>query len=403
MERIIMHIDVNNAFLSWTAVDLLNKGSKYDIRNSYAVIGGDEDARRGIVVAKSTPCKKLGIKTADTLYSARRKCPALRVFKADYLLYKKMSNKLFNYIRNYSPDIEILSVDECFLDYTKVRNLYGDSIKFAYKLKDEIKEKLGFTVNIGIANNKLCAKMASDFEKPNKVHTLFENEIKDKMWPLDVGELYGVGKKSTEKLKNLKINTIYDLAHANPDILYKYFKNNAYKFIESANGINNEEVVTEVIEAKGISNSVTLEKDYTKIEDINKVLLAISENVVRNLHKEEKYANVVAVIIKDKFFKTSSHQIKLKNAINTSKDVYEISKKLFKELWKGQPVRLIGIRLDNLTTTNNYQVSLFEDVKNVKKNENLEKAVINLKNKYGTNIIKKGSITENNVTKKYQN
>lgn len=403
MERIIMHIDVNNAFLSWTAVDLLNKGSKYDIRNSYAVIGGDEDARRGIVVAKSTPCKKLGIKTADTLYSARRKCPALRVFKADYLLYKKMSNKLFNYIRNYSPDIEILSVDECFLDYTKVRNLYGDPIKFAYKLKDEIKEKLGFTVNIGIANNKLCAKMASDFEKPNKVHTLFENEIKDKMWPLDVGELYGVGKKSAEKLKNLKINTIYDLAHANHDILYKYFKNNAYKFIESAKGINNEEVVTEVTEAKGISNSVTLEKDYTKIEDINKVLLAISENVVRNLHKEEKYANVVAVVIKDKFFKTSSHQLKLKNAVNTSKDVYEISKKLFKELWKGQPVRLIGIRLDNLTTTNNYQVSLFEDVKNVKKNENLEKAVINLKNKYGTNIIKKGSITENNVTKKYQN
>lgn len=403
MERIIMHIDVNNAFLSWTAVDLLNKGSKYDIRNSYAVIGGDEDARRGIVVAKSTPCKKLGIKTADTLYSARRKCPALRVFKADYLLYKKMSNKLFNYIRNYSPDIEILSVDECFLDYTKVRNLYGDPIKFAYKLKDEIKEKLGFTVNIGIANNKLCAKMASDFEKPNKVHTLFENEIKDKMWPLDVGELYGVGKKSAEKLKNLKINTIYDLAHANHDILYKYFKNNAYKFIESAKGINNEEVVTEVTEAKGISNSVTLEKDYTKIEDINKVLLAISENVVRNLHKEEKYANVVAVVIKDKFFKTSSHQLKLKNAVNTSKDVYEISKKLFKELWKGQPVRLIGIRLDNLTTTNNYQVSLFEDVKNVKKNENLEKVVINLKNKYGTNIIKKGSITENNVTKKYQN
>lgn len=403
MERIIMHIDVNNAFLSWTAVDLLNKGSKYDIRNSYAVIGGDEDARRGIVVAKSTSCKKLGIKTADTLYSARRKCPALRVFKADYLLYKKMSNKLFNYIRNYSPDIEILSVDECFLDYTKVRNLYGDPIKFAYKLKDEIKEKLGFTVNIGIANNKLCAKMASDFEKPNKVHTLFENEIKDKMWPLDVGELYGVGKKSAEKLKNLKINTIYDLAHANHDILYKYFKNNAYKFIESAKGINNEEVVTEVTEAKGISNSVTLEKDYTKIEDINKVLLAISENVVRNLHKEEKYANVVAVVIKDKFFKTSSHQLKLKNAVNTSKDVYEISKKLFKELWKGQPVRLIGIRLDNLTTTNNYQVSLFEDVKNVKKNENLEKAVINLKNKYGTNIIKKGSITENNVTKKYQN
>lgn len=401
MERIIMHIDVNNAFLSWTAVDLLKNGSKYDIRNSYAVIGGDEDARKGIVVAKSTPCKKLGIKTADTLYSARRKCPALRVFKANYLLYKKMSDSLFNYILSYSPDIEILSIDECFLDYTKVKNLYGDPVKFAYKLKDEIKEKLGFTVNIGIANNKLCAKMASDFEKPNKVHTLFQNEIETKLWPLDVGKLYGVGKRSTEKLKSLKINTIYDLAHADSNLLYKYFKNNTYKFIESANGINNEEVRPEKEEVKGISNSVTLEKDYTKIEDINKVLLAISDNVVRNLHKKGKYANVVAVLIKDKFFKSSSHQIKLKNAINTSKDVYEISKKLFKELWKGEPIRLIGIRLDNLTEKNNYQVSLFEDVKIVKRNENLEKTVMELKNKYGSNVINKGSLINKKITKKY--
>lgn len=401
MERIIMHIDVNNAFLSWTAVDLLKNGSKYDIRNSYAVIGGDEDARKGIVVAKSTPCKKLGIKTADTLYSARRKCPALRVFKANYLLYKKMSESLFNYILSYSPDIEILSIDECFLDYTKVKKLYGDPVKFAYKLKDEIKEKLGFTVNIGIANNKLCAKMASDFEKPNKVHTLFQNEIETKLWPLDVGKLYGVGKRSTEKLKSLKINTIYDLAHADPNLLYKYFKNNTYKFIESANGINNEEVRPEKEDVKGISNSVTLEKDYTKIEDINKVLLAISDNVVRNLHKEGKYANVVAVLIKDKFFKSSSHQIKLKNAINTSKDVYETSKKLFKELWKGEPIRLIGIRLDNLTEKNNYQVSLFEDVKIVKRNENLEKTVMELKNKYGSDVINKGSLINKKITKKY--
>ena len=180
MERIIMHIDVNNAFLSWTAVDLLKHGYKLDIRNEYSVIGGDELKRRGIVLAKSIPAKKMGIVTAETLYSARKKCPNLKVYKPNRELYDKMSQMLFNLIKKYTNDIEILSIDECFIDYSKIKNLYGDEIIFAKKLKNEIYNTLGFTVNIGIANNKLCAKMASDFTKPNKIHTLYNNEIKQK-------------------------------------------------------------------------------------------------------------------------------------------------------------------------------------------------------------------------------
>lgn len=196
MDKIIFHIDVNNAFLSWTAVDLLNKGYKYDIRNSYAVIGGDELARSGIVLAKSMPAKKLGIYTSETLYSARKKCRVLKVYPPNYKLYSEMSNKLFLLLSKYSPDIEITSIDECYMDYGKVKNMYGDEIEFAYKLKQEVKDTLGFTVNIGIANNKLCAKMASDFSKPDKVHTLFEYEIEEKMYPLKIDELFGVGKKT---------------------------------------------------------------------------------------------------------------------------------------------------------------------------------------------------------------
>ena len=198
-----MHIDVNNAFLSWTAIDLLNHGYKKDIRNIEAVIGGDEEARHGIVLAKSTPAKKLGIVTAETLYQARKKCPKLEIYPPNYPYYVEMSRKLFELISKYTPDIEVFSIDECFLEYTHVKNLYGDPIKFAYKLKDEIYNTLGFTVNIGIAENKLCAKMASDFEKPNKVHTLFKDEIETKMWPLDVGELLWIGKKSKERLYTL--------------------------------------------------------------------------------------------------------------------------------------------------------------------------------------------------------
>ena len=177
MDNIFMHIDVNNAFLSWTAVDLLNKGYKIDIRNIESIIGGDESQRHGIVLAKSMVAKSKGVKTAETIRDAKRKCNDLKIFPPNHKLYQEMSNKLFELISKYTPDIEKLSVDECFIDYTKVRKLYGDPIKFAYKLKKEIKDTLGFTVNIGIANNKLCAKMASDFLKPDRVHTLFKEEV----------------------------------------------------------------------------------------------------------------------------------------------------------------------------------------------------------------------------------
>ena len=207
MERIILHIDVNNAFLSWSALYLLKNGFPYDIRNRYAVIGGDKSKRKGIVLAKSNKAKKLGIKTADTLYSAKQKCKDLEIYPSNYEWYLKMSKQLFELLSKYTNEIEIFSVDECFLDYTNIKKLYGNEITFAYKIKEEIKNTLGFTVNIGIANNKLCAKMASDFLKPDKVHTLYQNEIETKMYPLDVGDLFGVGKKTAEKLKSIKINT----------------------------------------------------------------------------------------------------------------------------------------------------------------------------------------------------
>ena len=235
---IIMHIDVNNAFLSWTAVYLLKHGYKEDIRYQEAVIGGDESARRGIVLAKSMVAKSRGVKTAETLRDAKRKCNDLHIYPPYYKLYKYMSCKLFGLISSYIPDIEILSIDECFADYGKVKNLYGDEIKFAYKLKREIKEKLGFTVNIGIANNKLCAKMASDFIKPDRVHTLYSDEVETKMYPLPIEKLFGVGKKTAIKLRSININTIGDLARSNPEYLSKYFKNQAVKLIESARGIS---------------------------------------------------------------------------------------------------------------------------------------------------------------------
>ena len=200
MPRIIFHIDVNNAFLSWSAIYLLQHGYKQDIRKIPAVIGGDESARKGIVLAKSPIAKKYGIVTAETLYSARNKCKSLQVFPPNYTFYKEQSKKLYNYLASYTPLIEQYSIDECFLDLTGTTLLYGnDYVLLAHKIKDEIKEKFGFTVNVGIGENKLCAKMASDFEKPDKVHTLYLNEIETKMWPLKVNDLFMLGKSSAKR------------------------------------------------------------------------------------------------------------------------------------------------------------------------------------------------------------
>ena len=398
-----MHIDVNNAFLSWTAVKMLKEGSSVDIRKTYAVIGGDEASRRGIVLAKSMPAKKKGVVTGETLYMARKKCPGLKTYPPNYYFYKKMSDSMFDLIMNYSPDIEKMSIDECFLDYTPVKNLYGDEIKFAYRLKKEIYDKLGFTVNIGIANNKLCAKMASDFSKPYKVHTLFPNEIEKKMWPLMVDDLFGVGKQSAKKLHDLNINTIYDLANADEGKLYKYFKNQTKVMIRWARGFGSDFVNPIPDNPKGIGNETTLNRNISTREELYPYLLSLSENVSLRLRRENKYAYVVVVVLKDRFFKRRSHQKKLVNATNITEEIYKTTKEILSEMDVSDGIRLIGVRLDNLVSESNHQVSLFENITVRDGNNVLEKTVDSIKEKYGFKVIKKASLVKEEVKNKYLN
>lgn len=388
MERIILHIDVNNAFLSWTAVDMLNKGSDIDIRTIPSVICGSKENRTGIVLAKSMPAKRLGIVSAEVLYLAFRKCPNLKTYPPDYELYKRMSDNLFDFLRSFTPDIEIASIDECYMDYGKVKNLYGDEVKFAYKLKNDIKDKFGFTVNIGIANNKLCAKMASDFEKPDKVHTLYMNEVESKMWPLPVSSLFGVGKQTSEKLMKIGIKTIKDLAFCDGNKLSFYFKNTYKDLIDKARGIDDSLVSTFDV-VKGISNEVTLKEDVSNKEDLFPYLEFLSLKVSKRIKEEGKYAYVICLILKDNYFRRFNHQKKLKNPVNSSKDIYEVSKQLLNEVWNGNDIRLIGIRLDGLTDICNFQTSLFDknDGKNDKKIDDL---LDSINKKYGKSVISKG-------------
>jgi len=383
-----MHIDVNSAFLSWTAVYLLNNGSKYDIRDSYAVIGGDEKSRRGIVLAASIKAKKQGVVTGETLYSARKKCKVLKSYSMNYPFYQEMSNKMFDLIKKYTPDIEITSIDECYIEYTNIKNMHGNEYEFALKLREEINKNLGITVNIGIANNKLCAKMASDFSKPNKIHTLYNNEIEEKMWPLPINDLFGIGKKTTEKLLKLNIKTIKDLALVDLYKLKPYFKNMASNMISSAQGINNDKVISEEVICKGISNEITLIKDINNKEKLYPYLNELASKVSLRIRKQQRYAYVIAVILKDKYFKRKTHQKKLVNPTNMSKEIFEFSKEILKEMWNDDEVRLVGIRLDTLVNKAYHQVSLFDNINIRENDQKLEKIVDDLQDKYGYKVIK---------------
>lgn len=381
MERIIFHVDVNNAFLSWTAVYLLKNGYETDIRTIPSVIGGDEEKRHGIVLAKSPVAKKYGIKTAETLYLARKKCPNVEVFPANYEYYCEQSQNLYNYLSQYTPLIEQFSVDECFMDLTNTKYLYDDILALAYKIKDEIKNMFGFTVNVGIGNNKLCAKMASDFQKPDKVHTLFNNEIESKMWPLPIEDLLYIGKSSSAELKKLGINTIGDLAHTNVNYLQKHFKNRSIDMINSANGIDNSSVNNDVSKNKCISVSSTLPKDTNNESILKKILLDMCDQVGLRARRENSFARTIAITAKTSSFRSFSKQKKVASPTNNTMEIYNKVLEIFDELDKNELIRNIGVRLSDLTDNRQEQISLFQTNKK-ETDDSLQKLVDNINSKY---------------------
>ncbi|MBQ2836372.1 MAG: DNA polymerase IV [Clostridia bacterium] len=386
MEKQILHVDVNNAFLSWTAVDMLKKGSKIDIREIPSVIGGDESRRSGIVLAKSPKAKIFGISTGETLYQARMKCPELQVFPVNYQLYKENSNKLYQLLLQYTDKIERFSVDECFLDMTDC--LLGDTLlNKANEINKRVKKELGFTVNVGVAHNKLLAKMASDFSKPDKVHTLFEEEIPTKMWQLPISELFMLGRKTIPKLYNMRIKTIGQLAKTDKQLMIKKFGKHGLMMWEYANGIDNSEVQYKYEKPKGVGNSTTLPMDVNDISKLEETLLALTEQVTYRLRRYNLLANVVNVQLRTKDFEDKSHQRKLPEATSNTKEIYALAKELLHEMYiKGTPIRLIGMRVDNLVEKDELQLSLFSHTDN-EKQEKIDKVVDDLKQKYGYNSI----------------
>ncbi len=404
MDRVIFHIDVNSAFLSWEAAKRVANGEP-DIRLIPAAIGGDRDKRTGVILAKSIPAKKFGIKTGEPVAMALRKCPNLYLAKPDFKLYVKCSKAFMDICREYTPIVEKYSIDECFLDMTGMGRLYPDPVKTAHEIKDRIYRELGFTVNVGIGPCKILAKMASDFEKPNKVHTLFKDEIPAKMWPLPVGELFTVGHSTAEKLQSAGIKTVGDLARLDEKTVQILIGDKIGKQIHDyANGVDFSEVLEVPEEAKGYSISTTLEEDVVTSEAAYKILLALADSVGARMRADGKKAYCVGVTIRGNDFKNHSHQHSFEEATDITAEIYKVSKKLFDELWdKRMPLRLLGISLTQVTDEEIAQISFFA-TGNKDKERRLDKAMDAIRNKFGSETVVRATNYKSDIEvgKKYK-
>ncbi len=391
MNNVIFHIDVNSAFLSWEAAYRIHHlGGTLDLRDIPSAVGGDTTKRHGIILAKSVPAKKYHIKTGESVTEALRKCPDLVLVPPNYNLYQKSSSAFIHILKQYSPIVEQYSIDEAFMDMTGTESLFGDPYQAANDIKERIHNELGFTVNIGVSNNKVLAKMASDFKKPDKVHTLWLSEIKEKMWPLSVKELFFVGRATFQKLRNLGIKTIGELAQTDLSIIKSHFGKYGEVIWSFANGIDVSAVEPAPPPNKGYGNSTTTAFDLVDASTARLVLLSLAETVSARLREDNVKISVISVGIKDYNFIYYGHQRTLDTPTNITYEIYETACRIFDEMWNKIPIRHLGIHTSHVTTENSRQLNIFDKI-DYEKMERMDKAVDEIRKRFGIDSIKRAS------------
>lgn len=390
MERLIFHVDVNSAFLSWEAARRVRAGQD-DLRQIASAVGGDRDKRTGVILAKSIPAKKQGVKTGEPVAMALWKCPELVLVKPDFHLYEQSSRAFMAVCRRYAPVVEPFSIDECFLDMTGTHRIYPDPIAIAHQIKDEIRDTLGFTVNIGVGSNKLLAKTAGDFEKPDRVHTLFSSEIPQKLWPLPIGDLLSVGQATAQRLRKAGLETVGTLATAPLERVQKLVgKALGLQLWDYANGRDNSPVSAEPEPAKGYSISTTLENDVMSREAAYPVLLQLCDNVTARMRADGARAYRVSVTIRGSDFQDKSHQCSLPEATDGTEQVYRLTRRLFEELWDGvTPLRLLGVSLSNVTREEGGQLTMFASQQNERARQ-LDRTVDAIRSRFGQASVSRG-------------
>ena len=392
-ERVIFHVDANSAFLSWSAAYRVKVlGEETDLREVPSVVAGDKASRHSIILAKSIPAKKYGIQTGEPLFQALEKCPELVVIPPDYDLYVQASRHFVDMLRQFSPAVEQYSIDEAWVDMTGTQRLWGPPRLAAELMRRRINEELGFTVNIGISSNKLLAKMAGDFEKPNKVHTLFPEEMGEKFFPLPVRDLFLVGAATERKLQRLGIYTIGALAAADVRVLKKRLGKQGELLWHFANGRNADAVTPEPAENKGYGNATTTSHDVVTSEEAYQVLLSLCETVATRLRKDGKCGSCVSIHLRTNEFRHFSHQCVLHGATNITSEIFEAACRLFDEAWDGiTPMRQLGVQVTRLTGEPYQQFDFFSGLspQQFERKLRLDETVDALRDKYGEDIIRR--------------
>ena len=398
MGKIVFHIDVNSAFLSWSAMERLRQGiDETDLRTVPSAVGGDEEARHGVVLAKSTPAGKYGVTTGEPLAAARRKCPGLIVIRPDFQVYVKQSNRLRELLGKYTDQVIPYSIDEAWAEFEGFEGLYGDPEEFANRLREEIRETLGFTVNIGVSTNRLLSKMAGDFKKPDLVHTLFPDEIAKKLWPLPVGKLLFVGRAAAEKLKGLGIYTIGDLAGADPAMLKAHMKKHGEALWNYAWGREPDDLFGIHTENKGYGNSVTTAEDVTEEGHARQILLSLCETVGIRLRADHKKAGAVSVGMRTGNFENSSRQMQLDSATDVTEELFRASCSLLMRMWDGhKPLRLLNVTATRLTEEEYRQYELF-DRGDDGKLEKADRAMDSIRARFGEDAVMRASFLKSGV------
>ena len=392
-DRVVFHVDANSAFLSWTAAYRVKVlGETEDLRQIPSVVAGDKEQRKGIILAKSGPAKKYGIQTGEPLFRALEKCPTLKVVAPDYDLYVQASRHFVDMLRQFSPAVEQYSIDEAWVDMTGTERLWGSPRLAAEKMRQRINEELGFTVNIGISSNKLLAKMAGDFEKPNKVHTLFPEEMPEKFWVLPVRDLFLVGARTEEKLNRLGIYTIGQLAQADGSFLRRKLGKHGETIWHFANGRNADAVTPEPAENKGYGNSVTTARDVVTHAEAHQVILSLCETVASRMRRDDQCGRCVSIHLRTNEFHHFSHQKLLHGATNITAEIFGAACRVFDEVWDGvTPLRQLGVQMTRLSREPYQQFDLFSGMtpQQYERKLKLDETVDALRDKFGEEIIRR--------------
>ena len=380
-----------NSFFA--SVELLDHPELKDVP---VAVSGDADTRHGIILAKNEPAKKFGVKTAETIWQARKKCPSLVLLPSHHDKYREYNKKINAIFLDYTDMVEPFSIDESWLDVTGSQRLFGSGRKIADTIRKRVKEELGITLSAGVSFNKIFAKMGSEYKKPDATTEITRENYKEILWPLPVSELFFCGESTAQKLTEIGIPTIGALAQADPDVLFKAIGRQGPQLRKYARGEDESPVrlYEDRDEAKSVGNGSTFSYDLTKDDDILSAITKLSDSVARRLRKDGLKAYGIKVDIKDISLRVTSHQKQLDVATSHAETIRDEAFEIVKKVWpEGKPIRMLTVTGINLVSADEgEQMTLFTaDPEENKKADSVDKAMDEIIEKFGKDAIKFGS------------